>query len=59
MIFLLKSQFDNDFFRELMRLFSAKGKTYMAHIYSDDSSVETLAKEGIERREVTDPSKVD
>ena len=42
-----------------MRLFSAKGKTYMAYIYSDDSSVETLAKEGIERREVTDPSKVD
>ena len=42
-----------------MRLFSAKGKNYMAYIYSDDSSVETLAKEGIERREVTDPSKVD
>ena len=59
MIFLLKSQFDNDFFRELMRFFSAKGKTYMAYIYSDDSSVETLAKEGIERREVTDPSKFD
>ena len=59
MIFLLKRQFDNDFFRELMRLFFAKGKTYMAYIYSDDSSVETLAKEGIERREVTDPSKVD
>ena len=47
MIFLLKSQFDNDFFRELMRLFSAKGKAYMAYIYSDDSSVETLTKEGI------------
>ena len=59
MIFLLKRQFDNDFFRELMRLFSAKGKTYMAYIHSDDSSVETLAQEGIERREVTDPSKVD
>ena len=42
-----------------MRLFSAKVKTNMAYIYRDDSSVETLNKEGIERSEVTDPSKVD
>ena len=59
MIFLWKSQFDNEFFRKLMRLFSAKGKNYMAYIYSDASSVETLTKEGIERREVTEPSKFD
>mgnify|MGYP001368077543 CR=1 FL=1 len=42
-----------------MSLFSAKGKNYMAYIYSDASSVDTLTKEGIERREVTEPSKFD
>ena len=31
----------------------------MAYIYSDASSVDTLTKEGIQRREVTEPSKFD